>query len=186
MRTFIGIELDADVKNAIKIVQAILRRNSVKGRFKYVGNFHITVKFLGEIAVEDTLKIDEVLQKTAAENYAFNLNIVDLGFFGKEENMRVLWLGLGKGFDNLKSLYSSIEESLDDKGFKKDKRAYTPHITIAQDLMLNRKFIELKKDIDLGIIPDIKVKEVSLIKSEQIKGNRIYTPVSTFELKSYN
>lgn len=183
LRTFIGIELDAAVKNAIKIVQTIIKRNSVKGRFKYVGNFHITVKFLGEIAAEDILEIDEVLQKAAAENYAFNLSIEDLGFFGKEENMRVLWLGLGKGLDNLKSLHSSINERLGDLGFKKDNRAYTPHITIAQDLMLSRKFIELKEDINLGIIPDIKVKNVSLIKSEQIKANRIYTPVSTFKLK---
>jgi 2'-5' RNA ligase len=186
MRTFIGIELDDGVRNAIKTVQAIVRRNSIRGRFKYVGNFHITVKFLGEIAMEDILEIDEVLQKAAVENYVFDLSIGDLGFFGKEENIRVLWLGLGNGFHNLKSLYNFIEEGLVDKGFKKDNRTYTPHITVAQDLILSRNFIELKKDIRLDIIPDIKVKKISLIKSEQIKGNRIYTPVSTFKLKEYN
>ena len=183
MTTFIGIELEYEIKNAIKTVQTIIRRNSVKGRFKYVDNFHITVKFLGETTVKDILDVDEVLQKAAAENYVFDLSIEELGFFGREENMRVLWLGLGKGFNNLKCLYDSIERGLTDKGFKKDHRAYAPHITIAQDLMLSKNFIELKKDIGLNIIPDIKVKKISLIKSEQIKGNRVYTPVSTFKLK---
>lgn len=183
MRTFIGIELESAVKNAIKAVQTVIRRNSVKGRFKYVDNFHITVKFLGEIVIEDVLEVDEVLQKAAAEIHVFDLSIEELGFFGREENMRALWLGLGRGFDNLKSLHSFIDERLGDKGFKKDNRAYTPHITIAQDLILSRDFIELKKDISLDLIPDIKVKKVSLIKSEQIRGNRIYTPISTFKLK---
>lgn len=183
MRTFIGVELDTSVKEAIKSIQNRIRQSSVKGRFKHVDNFHITIKFLGEISNKDILQIDEILNKAALSNRAFELKIDKLGYFGKEESMRVLWLGLGTGLNNLRILYKSVEEGLAKKGFKKDNRAYTPHITVAQDLTLLKGFNVLRDDIDLNIIPDIGVKAVSLIKSEQIRGHRVYTPISTFKLK---
>lgn len=184
MRTFIGIELDSSIKDVIKMIQNRIRQSTVKGRFKYVDNLHITIKFLGEISRDDVLAIDEVLENVATTNRNFGLSINKLGYFGKEDNIRVLWLGPGEGFDNLHILYNSIEEGLVKRGFKKDNRAYTPHITIAQDLVLTKGFNELINDIDLSILPTmIRIKAVSLIKSEQIRGHRIYTPISSFNLK---
>ncbi|MBP7073670.1 MAG: RNA 2',3'-cyclic phosphodiesterase, partial [Clostridia bacterium] len=49
MRTFIGADFSRDIKDSIAGVQHIVRENSERGRFKYVGNFHLTLKFLGEI-----------------------------------------------------------------------------------------------------------------------------------------
>lgn len=183
MRTFIGIDFDIKVKNEIKVLQSIVRENSIKGRFKYMGNFHLTLKFLGEISENQIPLINEVLKKSADNVGGFNLTIEKLGFFGGGgTNIRTLWLGLGGDLDSLNVLYENIEDGLSALGFEKEKRSYTPHITIAQDLVLNKEFQELKKILDLSRIPIIDVSEVSLIKSEQIQGKRVYTPISVFKL----
>ena len=183
MRAFIGINFDTGVKNGISDVQSIVRQNIEKGRFKYVGNFHITLKFLGEIQKDDIREINQVLAESASLWKAFSLNIDKLGFFKGRGSIHALWLGLGGELDSLVALQNSIEEGLAHKGFKKDEKLYTPHITIAQDLILKTDFEELQKAVDLSVIPFIGVKEISLIKSEQIQGKRIYTPISTFKLK---
>ncbi len=182
MRAFVGINFDALVINGIKEVQSVVRQNSLKGRFKYAGNFHITLKFLGEILRENILAINEVLESSASNSKAFDLKIDKLGFFKGRGSIHALWLGLGGDLNSLRGLYNLIENGLAGKDFKRDEKSYTPHITIAQDLILNKDFGELQKIIDLSIIPSISVKEISLIKSEQIDGKRIYTPVSTFHL----
>lgn len=183
MRAFIGIDFDTSVKEGIKTIQSVVKQNSEKGRFKHVDNFHITIKFLGEISKENVFHVNEVLENAAAKNKAFNIKINKLGFFKGRESIHALWLGLDYENNSLIDLYNYIEEGLSNKGFKKDNKSYTPHITIAQDLILKTDFCDIKNNLDLSIIPIFDVKRVSLIKSEQIKGKRIYTPISTFELK---
>lgn len=183
MRAFIGINFNTGVKNGISEVQSIVRQNTERGRFKYVGNFHITLKFLGEIQKDDIREINQVLTESSSLCKSFSLGIDKLGFFKGRGSIHALWLGLGGELDSLIALQNSIEEGLADKGFKKDEKPYTPHITIAQDLILKTDFGELEKAVDLSIIPSFWVKEISLIKSEQIQGKRIYTPISTFQLK---
>lgn len=182
MRTFIGIDFDIKVKNEIKAIQSIVRENSHKGRFKYMGNFHLTLKFLGDISENQVNIINEVLEKSAQGVGRFSLIVEKLGFFGGKGTIRTLWLGLGGELDSLNALYRNIEAGLGAWGFDKEKRPYTPHITIAQDLLLRTSFEELRTIVDLSRIPNIDVSEVSLIKSEQIQGKRVYTPISTFRL----
>ena len=185
MRTFIGINLDTSVKESIKAIQSTIKRNADRGRYKYIDNFHITLKFLGEIEQGDVSKVNKVLGQIAAIHEAFSLEINKVGFFKGRGSIHALWLGMVYDNNPLISLYSSIEKGLIDEGFKKDNRPYTPHITIAQDLVLNTDFNVLKDRLDLSIIPPINLKSVLLIKSEEIRGKRIYTPVSTFRLKSF-
>lgn len=185
MRTFIGINLDTSVKESIKTIQSTVKRNADRGRYKYIDNFHITLKFLGEIKQEDVTKINKVLEQVATIHEAFSLEINKVGFFKGQGSIHALWLGMIYENNPLISLYGSVEKGLTDEGFKKDNRPYTPHITIAQDLVLNTDFNVLKDRLDLSIIPPINVKSVLLIKSEQIRGKRIYTPVSIFRLKNF-
>ena len=65
---------------------------------------------------------------------------------------------------------------------REKKRPYTPHITIAQDLLMKIDFKQLEKLIDLSTIPIIDVNEICLIKASKLKGKRVYTPLSTYRL----
>ena len=183
MRTFIGADFSRDVKDSIADIQHIVRQNSERGRFKYVGNFHLTLKFLGEVQQAKTVDIGESLKSIASKHQKIHLNIDKIGYFDGKESIHALWLGFSGELDKLGALYSDMEEEMHKLGMKKEMRAYTPHITIAQDLVLKIPFEELKGKVNFKSFKTIEVEEISLIKSEEAGGKRLYTPVSTFALK---
>lgn len=183
MRAFIGADFSRNVKDSIAGIQHIVRENSERGRFKYVGNFHLTLKFLGEVQQAKTVDIGKSLQGIAAKHRAIHLNIDKIGYFDGKGSIHALWLGFSGELDKLGGLYSDIEEEMHKLGMKKEIKAYTPHITIAQDLVLKLPFEELKEKISFQSFKTIEIREISLIKSEEAGGKRLYTPISTFGLK---
>lgn len=183
MRTFIGVDFSRDIKNSIAGIQHIVQENSEKGRFKYVGNFHLTLKFLGEVQQTKTSDIEKTLNNIALKHRKIHLNIDKIGYFDGKGSIHALWLGFSGELDKLGVLYSDINDEMHRLGMKKEIKKYTPHITIAQDLILKIPFEKLKEKVDFKNISTIEIKEISLIKSEEAEGKRIYTPISTFGLK---
>lgn len=183
MRTFIGADFNRDIKDRIAGIQNIVRENSERGRFKYVGNFHLTLKFLGEVQETKTVDIGKALKGIASKHRKIHLNIDKIGYFDGNGSIHALWLGFSGELDKLGALYSDIEEEMHRLGVKKEIKAYTPHITIAQDLVLRMPFEKLEEKVDFKSFKIVEIKEISLIKSEEAEGKRIYTPISTFELK---
>jgi len=183
MRVFIGADFNRNIKGSIAGIQHIVRENSEKGRFKYVGNFHLTLKFLGEVQQSKIPDIERSLANVALNHQKIHLNIDKMGYFDGKENIHALWLGFSGELDKLSALYSDIDEEMHRLGMKKEIKKYTPHITIAQDLILKIPFEKLKEKVDFKSFNVIEIKEISLIKSEESEGKRIYTPISTFELQ---
>ena len=183
MRTFIGTDFNRDIRDSIAGIQHIVRENSEKGRFKYVGNFHLTLKFLGEVQQGKTADIGRSLKGIASKHRKIHLNIDKIGYFDGKGKIHALWLGFSGELDKLSSLYLDIDEEMYRLGIKKEIKAYTPHITIAQDLILKIPFEKLKEKVDFQSFRTVEIKEISLVKSEEVGGKRIYTPISTFGLK---
>jgi 2'-5' RNA ligase len=183
MRTFIGADFNRDIKDSIAGIQYMVRENSERGRFKYVGNFHLTLKFLGEVQQTKTVDIGRSLKDIASKHQKIHLNIDKIGYFDGNGSIHALWLGFSGELDKLGALYSDIEENMHKLGMKKEIKAYTPHITIAQDLILKIPFEKLKEKVDFKSFKTVEIREISLVKSEEEGGKRIYTPISTFGLK---
>lgn len=177
MRAFVGAEFNREIKDSIAGIQHIVRENSERGRFKYVGNFHLTLKFLGEVQQAKTADIGRSLKGISEKHHKIHLSIDKIGYFDGRGSIHALWLGFSGELDKLRMLYSDIEEEMHRLGIKKEIKAYTPHITIAQDLLLRIPFEKLREKVDFKSFSPVEIKEVSLIKSEESGGKRIYTPV---------
>lgn len=186
MRSFIGINFSRAVKEDIIKIQSQVRDNAVKGRFKHADNFHITLKFLGEIEEHQAEELANVLQDIAGRHEPFSLKLKELGCFKGRQDIHTLYIGLGGDIKALQQLNADTETTAAALGFKRESRPYTPHITISQDLTLRLPFEKLKHDIDIRGTEPIQVNKIELIKSEQIQGKRIYTPIYGFELKKTN
>ncbi|MDF2892357.1 MAG: 2-5 ligase [Clostridia bacterium] len=184
MRSFVGINFSSEVKEDLGRIQKQIRSNAVKGRFKHVDNFHITLKFLGEIEQQQSVEIAKKLEEIAKKHRGFELRLQEIGRFKGRENIRTLYIGLSGKVDALQKLNEDTEAALALLGFKKEGRPYTPHITISQDLILNIPFEELQAQVDLSSTHTIYVSKIELIKSEQIQNKRIYTPIYSYELRS--
>ncbi|NLC69550.1 MAG: RNA 2',3'-cyclic phosphodiesterase [Clostridiaceae bacterium] len=180
MRSFIAIDFDRELKTRIAGLQSEIRRYAVSGRWKHIDNFHLTLKFLGEINPNSVENINRILAGICSSFSPFKLSFSTLGYFPGQEKIRVLWLGLEGDLDKLLCFQKTIDAGLKEEGFEPEKRRFTPHVTIGQDIVLNSVFESIMRLVDPKELPEIRVRSIYLFKSEQINFKRIYTPISEF------
>ena len=154
----------------------------MKGRWKYIDNFHLTLKFLDEISVMQKKQIDETMRSICAEQKPFLLEITGPGIFEGKDAVRVLWLGLEGDLDILKHLAERIDKSFNKIGFPLEKRRYTPHVTIGQDIVFECPFDRIRESIGSIKFSPVTVNKLILFKSEQLQNKRVYTPISEYAL----
>ncbi|MCR4434632.1 MAG: RNA 2',3'-cyclic phosphodiesterase [Clostridiales bacterium] len=182
MRSFIGIDFSSRLKREVADFQELLKEFAVSGRWKRADNFHLTLKFLDEISDAQVQAIDAVLKRISWGTKEFCLNISHLGSFPGKGCLRVLWLSVSGDLQQLSALQNHIETGLAPIGFEKERRKFIPHITIAQDVIFDRDFEKIKKLAAVQSFSEIKADHLSLFKSEQIRKNRVYTPLKEYKL----
>ncbi|MEZ0536941.1 RNA 2',3'-cyclic phosphodiesterase [Caldicellulosiruptoraceae bacterium PP1] len=183
MRSFIGVDFPKSLKEQIIEAQNCLKSISIKGRWKYIDNFHLTLKFLGEIEIESINKIHNILSEILLNTKGFTLQIDSCAYFKGNGNLRVVYLKPSKNLDKLFDLYNKIENAMYELGFEKEKRPYTPHITIAQDVVLKDDFQLFRNFIENKFFEQIEIDKIILFDSKEVNKKRIYTPIFTISLE---
>lgn len=84
MRTFIAVDFNMELKKEILKLQSNLKELASAGRWKYIDNFHLTLKFLGEIEKSKVQGIKDGLEEVCGNIQKFCLNIDGLSFFSGE------------------------------------------------------------------------------------------------------
>ncbi|MCX7883812.1 MAG: RNA 2',3'-cyclic phosphodiesterase [Caloramator sp.] len=181
MRTFITLEFDKNTKEEIVKIQKLIRENSFSGRFKYIDNFHLTIKFLGETDLKTIDSIFCDLNDKLHDFKSFKLNFSDIGAFGIGKTIRTIYLKANYPLDNIMNLSKIVDETTALYGFKLENK-YIPHVTIAQDVELKITFDELSKKSKDLFNKEIFFDRVVIMKSEQKYGKRIYSPLKTIWL----
>lgn len=182
MRAFIGIDFDKEQKNKINELQQKLRRYAVRGRWKHIDNFHLTLKFLDDINLNQQAEIGNAMNQICNDIKPFRLTIKDMGVFNGRDSIRVLWLGLGGDIEELRVLHTGIDKVLEPIGFVPEKRSYKPHITIGQDIVFQCGFHEIRESMSELDFNPVDVRNLHLFKSEQIANKRVYTKVADYRL----
>ncbi|AGB41545.1 2'-5' RNA ligase [Halobacteroides halobius DSM 5150] len=187
IRCFIGIQLSEITKEKIDKVKNILRDCSLQVKWVEKYNFHITIKFLGELTKPEIEEVGQVLEKIAQNNKKpFTINIEGLGAFPNLNYPRTMWVGIEKGSQKLGQINQEIENELISLGFKKKHHEYTPHITLGRVnpkennlQLLSKKLKEFPFKIE---IPEV-VDKITLIKSTLTPKGPIYQSLSEFDLE---
>jgi 2'-5' RNA ligase len=179
MRLFVAIEFPEEIINSLTAVQQKIRGNVERGRFKRSENFHLTLKFLGEAPAAAVDRLGEQLSLAGKGKGEFSLRLGELGIFGARPPIRVIWQGLGGDTDRLYALQQSVEAACCKAGFARDKRPYSPHITLAQEVIPLPGKSYLPPDPP---VPEFTVQEFALVLSEEKDRKRLYTPLRIFSL----
>lgn len=182
MRTFVAIEISEKARRAL--AKAIDDLKGDLGKLAWVkpGNLHLTLKFLGEIDPNDVMAIDSALKTVAKETTPFGYEIEGLGVFPDTHKARVLWAGLRGGKKALPTLAKRVDTALADLGFKRERRPFSAHITIARI----RKPVEAERleaalaRYEGEFFGDEWVESIVLLESTLARGGSIYTPLATF------
>ncbi|MBT1279694.1 RNA 2',3'-cyclic phosphodiesterase [Thermoanaerobacter sp. CM-CNRG TB177] len=182
MRTFIGIELGEKATDELSRFQEVLKNYTIKGRWTHKDNFHITLKFLGEVEAESITEIEDAVKVAAKSINPFYIKFDKVGFFKGNKDMRVLWVGTEEN-PFLNKLHDNIDEELHKIGFKKDERKFTSHITIARDIRLNIGIEEVNNLFEKQKKNDILVDTVFLYESVIQENRRKYIPIFSVPLR---
>lgn len=180
MRTFIAIELEEDVKEHLVQVQAETEKLCRRGNYTPKENFHLTLHFLGEVQPEDIEYLQDAMYETARRNRPFTLTLGKIGFFPRG-NKGILWAGLEKS-THLQRLFSTLEKSLEQQGFARERKGLSPHITLGREVEPHRSFQDVQKNVHLEEMK-ISVRSITLMESVRRGAKLVYMPLFRMELK---
>lgn len=188
MRTFIAVDIDEQIRKSLARLQEKLgvEAGIGKGDVKWVRpeTVHLTLKFLGEIKDEKSIEVCNIVKEIAGRHGSFELNIEQVGCFGGK-SARVLWVGTGKGCDQLGQLAKDIDEQLSLAGWPKETREFTGHLTLCRIKNFRAgaelaKTAEDYKDFKLG---SMAVDSVVVYQSKLTPSGPIYIPLGRYELQ---
>jgi len=175
MRTFIGIEIPFEAKRRIyDFEQKILKGQKIK--MVELNNLHITLRFLGEVQEKDIEQLKKSLL-SAVKQQPFMVSIKNVDGFPDTNQARTIYLSIDKGKEEIVRLYKEIENAIGSQ-WRKEKKEYIPHITIAR-VRKGRINIRGKK----FSYPPFSIEHFTLFKSELKKTGPEYTIIQRFKLR---
>ena len=123
IRLFAALPVPANITEQL----ATLQKGVSGASWRPISNFHVTLRFFGEVTRELAQELDEEIAEIPANG--FQLSIRGCGSFGKKEP-RSIWARVEEN-ESLRSLSGSCERIARRLGLPAEKRPYRPHITLA-------------------------------------------------------
>ena len=188
IRSFIAIELPDELKRRLGQLESRLKSGK-QSWVKWVDpdNIHLTLKFLGNIAVDRTGEITGAIEEAAQGISPFHLEVKDLGVFPNFKRVQVAWVGISGDIDELSQLQQNIESSLARLGFASESRSLMPHLTLAR--LRDRAFLDEQQKFGQLIAETrfeagtFRVDAISLMRSQLTRKGAIYSRISSVQLK---
>lgn len=175
LRVFIAVDVDDPLLvQALDRVKDLIVSTGVPMKPVESHNYHITLRFIGEV---DRGLVDEIVEAVLKplEARRFRLHFKGLGAFPGPYRPRVVWVGVEEGSAELKDLRERIEEGLRGLGVAPDRKGFEPHLTLARvkgarNLPALARVIEQYRDYDFGwmTVEGIRLKKSTLTRSGPI------------------
>ncbi len=145
-------------------------------------NFHITLKFLGEVHSDSVEALKILGAQVAASSQRFELTFDTVGAFPTVHRPRVLWIGTSSVPQEILSLHERLERELTKMGYKEER--FIPHVTVGR--------IKDERPVRAGqlsrLISQIEpfrcralITHLTLMESQLLPSGAVYTPVATWE-----
>jgi len=170
VRTFIAIDLAPEVRERMRGPQGALagcraRLSLVKPPF-----IHITLKFLGEIDEKALARVKEALS-------ALRFTPFEVSLAGVKGNPppspRVIWCEV-RDEGGCRRVFQLVEDALAPLGIPRERRAYTPHATLARVKRPDPSLIPVLKSLASEEFGSCPVRSIKLKKSTLTPGGAIY------------
>lgn len=129
MRLFIALDIDDAIRQRIARFVEGVRSFAPHARWVKEESLHVTLKFVGEQPDATLEAIQQSLSTISAP--PCEIQFRDYGFFPTAKSARVLWIGIDSG-PELAALASTVDEKLSPLGLPKEKRKFSPHLTLAR------------------------------------------------------
>ena len=173
VRAFVAVRVPGNIADTLENFLAEIRPLAPI-RWVRREQFHITLKFLGELRPHVIAQVIEALEHIKYF-HPFNITLDHIGAFPNLNSPRVLWLSGQRGSSELGRIAREVDETLcDETGLERDSRKFKPHLTLAR-----LKEARLPEDLvrKLGDVPSLAwdCGELVLMKSLLTPKGPIYS-----------
>lgn len=142
-RIFISIPVADQVRDALSRLADAVRDEAPTLRWVRPDQYHITLKFLGEIPAHRVADVVEAVQATARQYEPLRLRARGIGAFPDVRRARVVWAGISADAgaqveggaparQPLSAVHTTLDGELATRGFPREGRSFTAHLTIAR------------------------------------------------------
>lgn len=183
VRCFVAVFLDPSLHREIAAIQKRLSQSGADIKWVEPGNLHFTLQFLGDVETTRIPGIADALRECVADSNRFELQLDSVGAFPHLQNPRVLWVGVGAGREHLVSLMSTVGEAMKMEGFARDKKGFSPHLTIGRVRSpRNLKALLAKLNSDISVRGKMEVAKIQFTSSELTTRGPVYSPIDIIPL----
>jgi 2'-5' RNA ligase len=170
MRLFVGLDLPWTLRQKV----AVLAGAGIPGaRWVPPENYHLTLRFIGEIPGYRAEEIDVAL--SGLRGRGFPLTLAGLGTFSKGGRSSALWVGVERN-PKLDHLQNKIEIALQRCGLEPERRRFQPHVSLARlDNVAEGKLVSYVQAHNLFRADPVPVEHFTLFSSQLGKEASVYT-----------
>ena len=184
-RLFFALELSDEVRDGLEQLRVRLQHHLPDARWVRPELMHVTVKFLGNTPNDQVGDVIEAGLAAVEGAGVCRLEAAGLGAFPGARRPRVVWVGLRGDLSPLARVVQHLETALEGLGFPKERREFSPHITLARARRGKRlpsvaDLIAKQGDSTIGLIA---VSKLVLFESELTRTGPIYTAAAHFPLE---
>ena len=167
MRLFIAVLPDNGIKDEVYMMQRRLQMQGVKADFSSRENLHLTLVFIGEHG--DPGYVSDVLSDIHLESAKITIE----GFSISDGSFRAVI----RDDPGLTADVKRIRKALSDNGIPFDRKKFSPHITVARNIVYDKGI-----PADTPFPAAMEVRGICLMRSDRGKSGMIYTVIDEFEV----
>ncbi len=176
MRLFVALELPEEVKDRL----ASLTGGLPGVRWVRPENYHLTLRFIGEVPGYMAHELDLALANIRAK--PFELSLSGLGTFEKAGRVQSLHV-VAERTPGLAHLQTKIETALQRAGLPAERKRFAPHVTLARtDGAAVSRLIGYLQTHNLFRSDPLMVERFVLFSSRLGKEQAVYTPEVEYAL----
>ena len=131
-RLFLAIALPKSVRRDLAERLGAVSTRAAKVRWTPISNIHITLKFFGETPPQRKAVILDVLEHVAAGARPFEVSISGVKVVRRRDVPRMVWAVIEDSHEQLRQLHGRTERLLERSGFPRERRSFSPHVTLAR------------------------------------------------------
>lgn len=180
MRLFVELEIPGAVREKLVELVKDLRVEMAGVRWVRPEDFHVTLKFIGEIAASQVEGLCAALASVKAER-PVEVHFRGVGVLYNARRMVVFWAKL-EASPSLGTLAEEVDRVLEPLGIARQDRAFLPHVSLARfkDSGMAKRLravVNENADRDFGIL---RSSEFHLIESKLGPTGASYSKIASF------
>ncbi|GAB4460688.1 MAG: RNA 2',3'-cyclic phosphodiesterase [Armatimonadaceae bacterium] len=186
MRLFLAVHLTDEIRANLAVAQARLKATGADVRWVEPENFHLTVKFLGDIEDDLLPDVEYNSEWTAGESTAFRFRVRGVSVFPRNgPEIKTLWAAVVEGGDSWRAVAEKAQEAFAPFGVPREG-GLVPHITLgrvksdrSRDAL--RTAIEAEAETEFGTQD---AHRLTLIQSTLTPHGAIYKDIQSWDLNT--